>query len=401
MLDVVTPEAALGVGERFVHVVEPDAEARAVALQAMLTTLEDGQTRVVRAGNPLRAKLTTERLLLQVSGAVTDALSEADMREAARALLQREGAERRVVLVIEQAETLAGGAMRSLEMLVSASRAHAGGPMLQVVLLGAERAGVHSGEHDEVESSTLPEMRPAEAAAADPVPLPPPVFARKRAAEAIAAAPEMRAGVAVAAVPEAPVVAVRLPPPKAVSPVDAVRATLVREDTRRRRMRFGAAAFVGSGLAIAVGVVLWATPWAGELRPAPGPAARPVPSSTAADRGVASARTGRDAPGTPPAAAAAPSAATPQSPTASAAAPAPGGEPPAASAAASTVDGRKPDLPAPAEAEMARLRREFDQFLINSGRSTARLTPAQRERLFEEFLGWRARRPGPDRGARP
>ena len=434
MLDVVSPEAALSAGEPFARVVEPDAAARETALQSILAALEDGHSRVVRAGNPLRAKLTTERLLLQVSGAVAGALSEADMREAARLLLQRDGEERRIVLVIEQAETLASGALRSLEMLVSASQAQVGGPALQVVLVGSERPDEGGGALDAVEADTLPELgapepvpsasailqrvapepgatamrsEPGPGAVAPPVPMPPPPLVRARPAEPSAARTQepQRTPVAAAAKATAPAPA-RFPPqprpqtPAAPTPLEELRAELMQATLRgRSRQRFGRWAVAGFGLLLVAVAAASVLPW-----PAGGPTRPAIPGShpsSIADRDT----TGLRQPPKVPAPPAEQAGNAPQGAPSVPAAPPPSAATSALSAAPAAppaeAEGPKPDLPAPADAEMARLRREFDQFVANSGRSTARLTPAQREKLFEEFLGWRARRPGPERGGRP
>ena len=53
-----------------------------------------------------------------------------------------------------------------------------------------------------------------------------------------------------------------------------------------------------------------------------------------------------------------------------------------------------PDAPAalPADLPERQLRREFDGFLDRAGRDTAKLTPAARQVLFDEYVRWRVRR---------
>jgi hypothetical protein len=46
--------------------------------------------------------------------------------------------------------------------------------------------------------------------------------------------------------------------------------------------------------------------------------------------------------------------------------------------------------PPPSAESSAQLRRDFDAFLLSSGRSVATLSEAQRGTLFAEYLGWRS-----------
>ena len=97
--------ASLQAGHPFSLLLAENDEQRAEELEATLDLVDDGSTRVVVATNPLRARLTLERLLLQVIPGGPEAL-EGDGPTLVRRIAQRRGDETRVILVVEQAETL-------------------------------------------------------------------------------------------------------------------------------------------------------------------------------------------------------------------------------------------------------------------------------------------------------
>jgi len=88
------------------------------AVRSLLATLAPG-ARVIRVGNPLRSPLTIERILIQGGRIETGLLPDDVAEQALQRLCQRRDGESRVVLVIEQAETLDTSALRILSRLVA------------------------------------------------------------------------------------------------------------------------------------------------------------------------------------------------------------------------------------------------------------------------------------------
>lgn len=88
------------------------------SVRSLLATLAPG-ARVIRVANPLRSPLTIERILIQGGQAETGLLSDDVAEGAMQRLCQRRDGESRVVLLIEQAETLGASALRILSHLVT------------------------------------------------------------------------------------------------------------------------------------------------------------------------------------------------------------------------------------------------------------------------------------------
>jgi len=88
------------------------------AVRSLLASLAPG-ARVIRVGNPLRSPLTIERILIQGGRIETGLLPDDVAEQAIQRLCQRRDGESRVVLVIEQAETLGTSALRILSRLVA------------------------------------------------------------------------------------------------------------------------------------------------------------------------------------------------------------------------------------------------------------------------------------------
>lgn len=97
--------ASLQAGHPFSLLLAEEDGQRAQELEATLDAVDDGFTRVVVATNPLRARLTLERLLIQVIPGGPEALT-GDGPTLVRRIAQRRGDETRVILVVERAETL-------------------------------------------------------------------------------------------------------------------------------------------------------------------------------------------------------------------------------------------------------------------------------------------------------
>jgi len=101
-----TPDTALDrfrTGALAAAVMDAGPEQLAARVDATVTRLCGGATVCLRVGNPLRAPLTLERILIQIAGAETDLVIDGDSGTLRRALAQRGS---RILFVIEQAETL-------------------------------------------------------------------------------------------------------------------------------------------------------------------------------------------------------------------------------------------------------------------------------------------------------
>ena len=127
--------ASVRSGQPFTSVLVEDAGRRASALDALISAVADLETRFVRVGNPLRAPLTMERLLIQASGADGELLHGDDPAALTRLLATPQGDEARVILVVEQAETLDPVALATLQSM--APHFSDRRPRLQVIFSGA------------------------------------------------------------------------------------------------------------------------------------------------------------------------------------------------------------------------------------------------------------------------
>ncbi len=118
-------------------IVGATAEEQAERLAATLAPLRDQPVRLVRVANPLQAKLSLKRILIQVGRAETTGTTDAAqiMQSLIQALSARHGNEDHVLLIIEQAETLEPEAALSLQTL--AATLNDGVPALHVLLVGS------------------------------------------------------------------------------------------------------------------------------------------------------------------------------------------------------------------------------------------------------------------------
>ena len=109
------------VGAQF-SVVLHEAPGREAALRGLLA--EAGpDAQVIRVGNPLRAPLTIERILIQTGLVEAGLLTDAEAGQAMQQLLQRRGS--RTMLVIDQAETLSQPALQAIARLAPPATARA------------------------------------------------------------------------------------------------------------------------------------------------------------------------------------------------------------------------------------------------------------------------------------
>lgn len=90
------------------------------AAHALLAAAGPG-TRVVRVGNPLRAPLTIERILIQSGQMEAGLLTDDAADQAMHRLCHRRDGEARVLLAIDQAETLSPAALRTLVRIAAPS----------------------------------------------------------------------------------------------------------------------------------------------------------------------------------------------------------------------------------------------------------------------------------------
>lgn len=107
------------------------------AVRDLLATLAPG-ARIIRVGNPLRSPLTIERILIQGGQPEVGLLADSAAEDALQRLCLRRPSESRVVLVIDQAETLSTSAIRILSRLAApGGRPSAGmAAVLHIVLIG-------------------------------------------------------------------------------------------------------------------------------------------------------------------------------------------------------------------------------------------------------------------------
>ena len=91
--------------------------------------------RVIRVGNPLRAPLTIERILIQTGLVEAGLLTDEEAGQAMQQLLHRDDGAR-TLLVIEQAETLSQAALQALTRLAPARVSASQAALLRIVFVG-------------------------------------------------------------------------------------------------------------------------------------------------------------------------------------------------------------------------------------------------------------------------
>ncbi len=398
----------------FTSLLLEDDQARGVALLRLLQSMVGSDTRVVHVGNPLRSPLTLERILIQVAGPEGEVFLEDDARLIVRAIAERQGQEACVVLLIEQAETLHPKVLRSLQAMTPYF-ALEGCPTLQVVFvgrpsfralldedglqplrqaLGFERPG--PAEPDATAIPGVPE-RPGKAPGDKALGAKASIFRPGQRTVSVAR-PEPKPDIGLDRLPdpsfpfyepaddEPPT-----PTPNAAERL-AVRAEPGGDLSPRRRgallpalLTLVVLAALATGAFFGLRSVFYrdvpARPALASLRPAEPQSPATVPLAAPPQPSPP-----QSSPATPPPKAVAPALTTAAPPPAT---------PPAAIEPDSTPSS-PPTLPSvitpPSVANSpARLRREFDAFLLNSGLGAATLSEAQRGALFDEFLAWRAR----------
>ncbi len=100
------PIELLTSGGVFASLLTDNTEQRAAALEALLEQLADARTRVAWVGNPLRSPLTIERFLIQIVGPEIDLRVDRDPAELARVVARPVGDEARLLIIVQQPETI-------------------------------------------------------------------------------------------------------------------------------------------------------------------------------------------------------------------------------------------------------------------------------------------------------
>ncbi len=137
--------AALPQRPRCAAIIATNPASQVAGLEAAATSLAEAGAASVQVGNPLSSSLTLRRILFQIDldGGEDDADAD-DEAHLVRLLKERRGAQDRIVLVIERAETLDPAALFALQRLASASGAvhilFVGGPAFWTLLDDAELA---------------------------------------------------------------------------------------------------------------------------------------------------------------------------------------------------------------------------------------------------------------------
>lgn len=129
--DVSPPTVQLASGGVFASLLADGTEQRAAALEALLDRVVDERTRVAWVGNPLRSPLTIERFLIQIVGPEIDLRVERGPAELARVVARPVGHEARLLIVVQQPETI-NAEMRDL---LGAMAGHLRGVALPVQFL--------------------------------------------------------------------------------------------------------------------------------------------------------------------------------------------------------------------------------------------------------------------------
>ena len=170
-MSIADAAASLQSGQAFTCVLAADPVQRSEALEAVIDSVADMRTRFARVGNPLRSPLTIERLLIQAVGGDTETYYDRDAPTLTRILAGPQGDETRVVLVVEQAETLAPDAMATLREMSASFTAAV--PSVQVLFAGHPSfQGVLEGGTIRVAPQAAPPLT-APSLAALPQPAPP------------------------------------------------------------------------------------------------------------------------------------------------------------------------------------------------------------------------------------
>ena len=402
-------------GGAFTALLRDDDRQLAAAVDKLVATVTEPEARLIRVGNPLRSPLTLERIMIQVAGPEGEVFLGDDPGLVVHAIAERQREEARVVLLIEQAETLHPKALRSLQAM-AAYFMQDEQPVLQVVFAGrpAFRALLSGEELAPLRQALFSDDDPPKPATAVKLP------DREPEPNVVALFPATRP--VVAPTPRSHSKELDIPPmvvpprPAAVPALDLEKiwSDDLLNDSEPTHTGMPAAASAppverGSPDASQPAAMERAALWRRILVP--------LLLLVAVTAGSAGAYVGlrglfyRDVPARPVLGsmtpAPSPSPTSPAGPTApKPATPPPGATPPKPVQSSPMLTGPIPAVPTLPEVtspsgtspssvpsatdQAARLRRDFDAFLDRSGRNAAALSDAQRGALFNEFLDWRS-----------
>ena len=131
-LDPPAPPARGTVQVQF-SVLLQDDPGEETALRALVAEA-GSDARVIRVGNPLRAPLTIERILIQTGLVEAGLLTDEEADQAMQQLLRQDDGDR-TLLIIEQAETLSQAALQTLARLAPAHQPASQAALLRIVFV--------------------------------------------------------------------------------------------------------------------------------------------------------------------------------------------------------------------------------------------------------------------------
>lgn len=144
-------------GKPFATLLIDAANTRAAALESLLDQVTEEGTRVVWVGNPLRSPLTLERLFLQTGCAEADLRVERRPAELTRMLARAMEAEKRLLFIVQQPETLDVDARETLGRM--APYFADGEPIVQILFCGSSSFRVPEVQE---KAATVPATIPAQ-----------------------------------------------------------------------------------------------------------------------------------------------------------------------------------------------------------------------------------------------
>jgi hypothetical protein len=353
---------ALREGERLIALTGENGPQRAAAVASVVASPD---INAICVANPLPAPLSLPRIMFQIN-VEGMAIGPDDAVAVIKTLIAHNGGGRRIVLVIQDAETLDQEALQSLQDM-AADPAYAA---LSILFVGKP------GFLERIGDGRLARLQDALVNVA--------VDAGPRTAS-----PEIE-------IPRAPAA-----PPEKVAVLPTATGMVVRHvpvpPRTRRRWAVGAAAFLAVG---ALAGLVWTHGTERQAAPQPAGPDMPPPIQPEAAATMTPApplpATPAPAPPASPAQAPAPETQASQPPPLAAAQPVapppplqpPPLQPPPLPPQVAALPGSGAGDSTPAQA-VERLRQDFNAFLDHAGQDTEHLTDAQRQALFREYLAWR------------
>ncbi len=334
MIDLLIAADSLETGHPFAAVLHESDALRSDAVRDAIASAGPG-ARIIRVGNAQAGPLTIEGLVFQISGGRTDGSVAGS--PSIRELCAPGANQRRTVLVIEQAETLDGPALRALQAAGLESRnfeqplqvLFSGNPAFLSRLSDPELALIrYTVTTDSPELDGLPTVQ--------------------------------------ASVPNDLPAGWLTPGPMPERQRGPCRLLSMDEEAPPERNKYAMQAALVMTTAMLSAIVTWRDQGPGDVQPPPAYTAMAAESPATASLAFVLPLTTN--------------------------VPEPAPEPAAAGQGVAAAPRIQVSLASPPpEAEPSRMRREFDAFVLGSGQVSSRLTDAQRQTLFDEFQAWRAR----------